>query len=59
MTAGAITDAILAGKGITHATKDQRLGIEAGVRSSLERNAGKTVERVGERVPKRWRLLTR
>jgi hypothetical protein len=44
-------------KGITDATADQRKGIEAGVRASLENHAGKTVERVGEGAPKRWRLV--
>jgi hypothetical protein len=45
-------------KGI-EATPKQRSGLEAGVRASLENGAGKTVERLGEGVPKRWRLAMR
>jgi hypothetical protein len=56
MTVREITDAVLAAKAITDATPDHRKGIEAGVRASLEDHAGKTVQRVGEGVPKRWRL---
>jgi len=51
-----IADAILAAKGVTDATAKQHEGLQAGVRSSLENHAGKTVERVGEGVPKRWAL---
>ena len=51
------TDAILAAKGIGNATPKQHLGLQAGVRSSLENHASKTVERVGEGVPKRWKLI--
>jgi hypothetical protein len=46
----------LAAKGVTDATAKQRLGIEAGVRSSLENHDGKTVVKVGEGVPHKWRL---
>jgi hypothetical protein len=53
-----IADAILAAKGIKNATAKQHGGLQAGVRSSLENHAGKTVERVGEGVPKRWQLLS-
>lgn len=56
LTVREVTDAILAAKGVRDATAKQRTGLEAGVRSSLENHAGKTVERVGEGVPKRWRL---
>jgi hypothetical protein len=58
MTVREITDAVLAAKSITNATADQRKGLEAGVRASLEDHAGKTVQRVGEGVPKRWTLAT-
>jgi len=51
-----VADAILAAKGIRDATAKQRAGIEAGVRSSLENHAGRTVERVGDGVPRRWKL---
>ncbi len=54
LTVKEITDAVLASKGIKDATDKQRLDLQAGIRASLENNAGKTVERVGEGVPKRW-----
>ena len=51
-----IADAILAAKGVTDATAKQHEGLQAGVRPSLENHAGKTVERVGEGVPRRWKI---
>jgi hypothetical protein len=39
------------------ATRKQRLGIERDQGVSVEGHAGKTVERVGEGVPRRWRLM--
>jgi len=59
LTAKEITDAVLASKDVKDAADKQRLDLQAGIRSSLENNAGKTVERVGEGVPKRWRLTSR
>jgi hypothetical protein len=56
MTVTEIAKAMLAAKGVTEPTRKQRCGIEAGVRCSLENNAAKGVERVGEGSPKRWRL---
>jgi hypothetical protein len=59
MTVTELTHAVLAAHGSTDtAAKKQRLGIESGIRAALEGHAGKTVERVGEGVPKRWRLVT-
>lgn len=55
MTVREITDAVLTAKKIT-ANKRQWQGIEAAIRSSLEDNAEKGVARVGEGVPRRWRL---
>jgi hypothetical protein len=55
MTCREITDAVLTAKGIT-ADKRQWMGIEQGIRSSLEDHADKDVQRVGEGVPKRWGL---
>jgi hypothetical protein len=52
-----VTDAVLAARGVTDADKRQRLGVEAGIRSSLEDHAGKAVWTVGEGVPKRWQLV--
>jgi len=59
MTVREITDAVLTVKGITDADRRQRLGIEAGIRSTLEGHSGKTVERVGEGVPARWSITNR
>jgi hypothetical protein len=56
MTVREITDTVLTAKGITSADKRQRAGIEAAIRSCLETNAGKTVQRVGDGVPRRWRV---
>ncbi len=56
MTVRAITDAVLAAKGIMDADKRQRLGIEQGIRSALEDHAGDSVQRVGEGSPKRWQI---
>ncbi len=57
LTVAGVTAAVLEAKDITNATERQRKGIEAGIRSCLETNAGKTVQRVGEGVPKRWRTV--
>jgi len=56
LTVTEIAAAMLTAKGVKDPTRKQRSGIEAGVPSSLENHAGKTVERVGEGVPRRWRL---
>jgi hypothetical protein len=55
MTVTALAYAVLEANGITGATRRQRLGIEAGIRAALETNVGKTVQRVGEGVPKKWK----
>lgn len=57
MTVTELTEAVMVANGITDATRKQRLGLEAGIRSALEHNAEKTVQRVGEGVPKRWRIV--
>jgi hypothetical protein len=54
LTVAEITAGVLAAKEIRNATADQRRGVEAGIRSCLETNAGKTVHRAGEGVPIRW-----
>jgi hypothetical protein len=56
MTVREIAAAVLATKGIADATKKQLRDLEAGLRASLENNAGKTVERLGEGMPKRWKI---
>jgi len=47
---------VLAKKGVLEITDKQHTDLQAGIRSSLENHAGKTVERVGEGVPRRWIL---
>ncbi len=56
LTVAQVTAAVLTARGITDATERQYRGVEAGIRSCLETNAGKTVQRVGEGVPRRWRI---
>jgi hypothetical protein len=56
LTCAEITDGVLAAHGIKDATKRQWQGIEAGIRSCLETAAGKTVERAGDGVPRRWKV---
>jgi hypothetical protein len=56
LTVAEVTAAVLAAKGIRDATMKQRNGITAGIRSCLEANAGKTVHRAGEGLPRRWRV---
>ncbi len=56
MTCREIVDAVLAAKRIT-ADKRQWIGIESGIRASLEDHAGKDVMRVGEGSPRRWALV--
>src|SRR5580658_9001058 len=46
LTVAQITDGVLAAKRIKDATERQWRGIEAGIRSCLEANVGKTVRRV-------------
>ena len=56
LTVSELTDAVMASRRIVDATAKQRAALAAGLRSCLERNIGKTVQRAGEGVPKRWRL---
>jgi hypothetical protein len=57
MTVAELTRAVMAERSIKDATVKQRKGIEAALRSCLETNAGKTVQRAGEDVPRRWKLI--
>jgi len=57
LTVAQVTAAVLTTRGITDATERQQHGVEAGIRSCLETNAGKTVFRVGEGVPRRWSVV--
>jgi hypothetical protein len=56
MTVAEIVSDMLIDKGIRDATAKQIDKLCAGVRASLENHAGKTVDRVGEGLPMRWRL---
>jgi len=58
LTVQQIADTMLIAKGVQEPTRKERSGIEAGVRSSLENHAGKTVERAGDGVPKRWKIAS-
>jgi hypothetical protein len=57
LTVRELADAVLAAKGITDATAKQHEMLQQAFRSSLGNNAGKTVERVGEGIPMRWRII--
>jgi plasmid stability protein len=52
-----LTDAVMAARRIRAATSKQRTALEAGLRSCLERNVGKTIQRAGEGVTKRWKVV--
>lgn len=56
MTVREIARALLAAKGTADPTAKQLRTLEGGLRASLEHNAGKTVARVGEGMPRRWQL---
>jgi hypothetical protein len=56
MTVAELTRAVMAERGIKEATTKQRKCLEAALRSCLETNVGKTVQRVAEGVPKRWKI---
>jgi hypothetical protein len=56
MTVRELTNAIMTERKIADAPPKQRASLEAAVRSCLETNVGKTVERIGDGVPRRWAL---
>jgi hypothetical protein len=56
LTVRELTEAVMAAKGIADASPKQRSNLEAALRSCLETNAGKTVQRAGEGVPRRWKI---
>ncbi len=56
MTVREIVDGLLAAKGITDAKAKNYKDLQSGLRASLEGHSGKTVERVGEGSPMRWRI---
>jgi len=59
MTVAAMADAVLIAAKITNPSKREKVALQGAIRASLEHNAGKLVERVGEAVPKRWKLIDR
>ena len=40
----------------TNPTEQEEVDLRAAIRASLEHNAGKTVQRVGDGIPRRWAL---
>jgi hypothetical protein len=44
---------------MTDATERQHEMLQQALRSSLENNIGKTVERAAEGIPMRWRIANR
>jgi hypothetical protein len=56
LTAREIVLAMLAAKGIAEATPKQIRDVVCGVQSSLANHAGRSVDRLGEGMPKRWRV---
>jgi hypothetical protein len=58
LTAREIAVAMLAAKGVADATPKQIRDLVGGVQSSLANHVGKTVERLGEGMPKRWKVAT-
>lgn len=57
LTAREIALAMLETKGIVDATPKQIRDLVGGVQSSLANHAGRSVERLGEGMPKRWRAV--
>lgn len=57
MTVAQITEAVLVAAKITNPTEQEEVDLRAAIRASLEHNAGKLVQRVGEGMPRRWALL--
>ena len=56
MTAKEIAARVIEANGLA-LTYRQRRDFEGAIRSSLTNHFGNTVERIGEGIPKRWRLL--
>jgi hypothetical protein len=57
MTVRELTRMVLAGQGVNDADVKTLRNMEGGMRSCLSNNEGKTVERVGEGMPAKWRLI--
>jgi hypothetical protein len=48
---------LLAGQGVAEPTLTQVRNMTGALRPTLDKHAGKTVQRVGEGMPARWRLM--
>jgi hypothetical protein len=57
LTSREVVLAMLAAKGVASPTTKQIRDLYGGVQSSLRNYEGKSVERVGEGMPMRWRLM--
>ncbi len=57
LTAREITEVMLAARGVTSASPKALRGLIASVQTSLQNHEGKTVSRVGEGSPGRWKLI--
>ena len=57
MTVRELARALLKAKGVAEPAAKQLRDLEGGLRAGLEHNAGRTVDRVGEGMPRRWRLM--
>lgn len=57
MTVREIALAVLASKGVQEPQAKAVKSLEGGIRASLDNHAGKTVERAGEAVPARWKII--
>jgi hypothetical protein len=57
LTVREITAAVLAGQGVTEPDGKSRFVADCNVRVCLKYKEGKIVERVGEGVPAKWRLI--
>jgi hypothetical protein len=56
MTTMQMAKRVIAAKGGREPTRDQLRKMDAAIRSCIAKNAGKSVRRVGEVTPARWRL---
>lgn len=56
LTAREITEGMLATRGVTSASPKAMRGLIASVQTSLQNHDGKTIARVGEGAPGRWRV---
>jgi hypothetical protein len=58
LTAQEIVAAMLRVKGVAELPHGQLRSLSSAVQSSLRNNEGKTVERIGDGVPRRWKIAS-